>query len=468
MTKKNSIKLDPIARNRWIIILCSILFNVVSTRLLMYGAVPLTLDAVGCIVVVGECGLFYGIFTALITSVLCGTFYSASFYNAIVNIVVVMLAAIMFYRNVFQKKFGGLLFLVGISAAGGVAATIVEILLNWGYVYNLFQGFLWYTADKFLSVCLALIVIRLIPEKIRRDILESNLFLNKLASDDDYQNALNEKGRRERHRKLLGMLVAEAVGLTVIVAFVSMRLYIENTRIMLQEEVWGTAELVAATVNPEFVDAYLEEGEAAVGYAETEALLQSILNKSPAISYVYVYQIKEDGCHVVFDTDTETVPGEEVGTVLALDESLLTFREAILAGEYMGVVESRDSWGWMVSAYYPIYDAEGNCVAYAGADATMDGIYEFARYFLMRVMLISAGFLILTLSFGLWMSNENYAIQEWKYKRVNEAVDEAKRRQDAFPGKYVPRDPHADQYHHRHGRNDPAGGCIRGAGGLCR
>ena len=86
----------------------------------------------------------------------------------------------------------------------------------------------------------------------------------------------------------------------------------------------GISNLVADTVDPNRVNEYLSNGKASKGYAETERMLYRIRESSPDIKFVYVYQIREDGCHVVFDLDTSDFEGAQPGYVEEFDEKICT------------------------------------------------------------------------------------------------------------------------------------------------
>ncbi|MBQ2532945.1 MAG: HD domain-containing protein, partial [Lachnospiraceae bacterium] len=89
---------------------------------------------------------------------------------------------------------------------------------------------------------------------------------------------------------------------------------------------------------------------------------------------------------------------------VAIEEEFKPYLPALLAGEEIPVIESRDRWSWIVSAYYPIRDEDGNCVGYAGADASVDFLADYLKEYILRVTLIMLGFLMLILAYGLWIT----------------------------------------------------------------
>ena len=76
------------------------------------------------------------------------------------------------------------------------------------------------------------------------------------------------------------------------------------------------------------------------------------------------------------------------------------------------MLESDDSFGWLLTTYQPILDSNGKCVAYAGADISMDEIREYTRNYVLLIVSIAAVFLIACVFIGLKMHiNTNRAAE---------------------------------------------------------
>ncbi|MBR5943966.1 MAG: HD domain-containing protein, partial [Lachnospiraceae bacterium] len=164
----------------------------------------------------------------------------------------------------------------------------------------------------------------------------------------------------------------------------------------------STSKLVAGTVNGDKVKEYLEKGEKADDYLSTKARLQAILNSTDDIKYIYVYQVKDDGCHVVFDLDTPELQGSPAGTIIPFDESFEQYIPALLAGNRIDPIISDDTYGWLLTYYEPIKDSLGYCVAYAATDISMSDIRLNEVSFLAKIGSIFTGFIVLILAFCLW------------------------------------------------------------------
>ena len=169
----------------------------------------------------------------------------------------------------------------------------------------------------------------------------------------------------------------------------------------------GTAQLTASAIDPTRVDEFIEKGEQAEGYIDTEQRLYLIRDSSPDILYVYVYKIMEDGCHVVFDLDTADNEGAEAGTVIEFDNAFSEYLPTLLAGGKIPPVISDETYGWLLTVYTPVYDADGKCVCYAAADISMDSLREQANNFLNKLAIIFFGLFVAILFGGFTFARYN-------------------------------------------------------------
>lgn len=140
----------------------------------------------------------------------------------------------------------------------------------------------------------------------------------------------------------------------------------------------GLTGLIAEDViKVDDIDGYLEQGRDYPGYSEMVRKLNNLRDAYPDVIYLYVYQFREDGAHVVFDLDTAEYKGSEPGTV---EEFFPAFRKLIpdlLAGKPVPPVESHEQYGHVLSVLTPLYDGTGTCRAYVGADCSMDRLTDY-------------------------------------------------------------------------------------------
>lgn len=162
----------------------------------------------------------------------------------------------------------------------------------------------------------------------------------------------------------------------------------------------GINSLVIDAIDLDRVDEYLRIGRAAPGYNESEAQLNKLRNAYPDVVFLYVYQIKPDGCHVVFDLSTPDMPADEPGTVVEFDESFANVREDLYAGRPVDPVISNDHFGHLLTVYTPAYDSTGACVCYAAVDFSMGSIRSYVLSTVMHVALFALFFAVLSALLG--------------------------------------------------------------------
>lgn len=215
------------------------------------------------------------------------------------------------------------------------------------------------------------------------------------------------------------MLLLLSIVLATAISFVSIQLFTVRLKESRGKNAIGASVLASELINADKINTWLKDGKDDE-YTSTEKQLRSILTTTPNLTYLYIYQIHEDGCHVVFDYNDEAVPLGNIGQIIEFDESFLLYKQQLLSGEKIDDIESNDSYGWLLSHYEPIYDSAGKCVAYAGADVSMTEIREYVNSFVNYIIAFTAVFLMLytiicaRMFRGYRVADETAALQEQK------------------------------------------------------
>ena len=199
------------------------------------------------------------------------------------------------------------------------------------------------------------------------------------------------------------LLIILSIVLTVSISFVSISLFTTRTRENRTRVAEGSSKIVSELVDGDKVDHWLKDGKDD-DYINTYHMIESIMRNSSDLEYLYVYQIKEDGCYVVFDPDTETNEGNELNDVIDFDESFLKYKSTLLSGGRIETAESNDSFGWLLTHYEPIFDSSGKCVAYAGADVSMTEVNDYITSFINYITVFSVIVLVIIVFVGLTVS----------------------------------------------------------------
>ncbi len=411
------------------LVAAGIILNVLLAKVVYDNEITLRLNTIGSIVVSLECGVFPGILTALVSSFLCVFFDATAPYFALVNIVVALHTSMMAYRGKMHDKRSILLFIFGIGTFCGV----IESLIQW-LLYNDTQVLFFIAVnvlDKGVSIVAALLIVKLIPKRIRQ-----NIWKRYLHPEEEWSEAPSTEEIKPVFRRLVWMLAVDAVVLTAVVTWVSVEIYRRHAETDHKNTVIGAAEMAANAVKGNLVNIYLSYGGTVDSYSEitggnltsyttTMSMLQSIQENTPGIDYVYVYQVREDGVYIVFDTDPSFQTEGIVGEHMDFEEDFLPYKEQLLAGEDMLFLENDGAYGWYMTAYVPIYDSDGNCVAYAGADMSMIDVLQYTREFFLRITLIAIAFLSMSLSFGIWMGRIYHKMMDRQHANALEAKKEA-------------------------------------------
>ncbi|MBR3043678.1 MAG: HD domain-containing protein [Oscillospiraceae bacterium] len=402
--------------------LAGIALNLILCEIAGRLQLPLYLDTVGSVAVAIMGGYLPGVIVGFATNMLKSITDPSAMYYGVLNVLIALTASLFAKKQYFRKLPGILLTMVVFTLIGGGLGTLIPWYLDdvafdseslsaaiYGtghfnqisahLLANLAADFL----DKAVSVLLVLLIVHLLPEKIH-SMFRFNGWMQTPLSPEETSAAKRSNSRVMSLRtKILLVLSISLILVSVGATAISIHLYgvaLIRDHTKLAE---GTASIAASALDPDKVGQYLQEGESAEGYAEMEKLLYDIRESSTDILYLYVYQIREDGCHVVFDLDTEEQAGAAPGEVIPFDESFSAYIPKLLRGEQIDPIITDDTYGWLLTSYQPVYDSSGNCVCYAAADISMDQIGITERKFFIQMLSLFLGFFILIFCVVRWL-----------------------------------------------------------------
>ena len=427
-----------------------ILLNFLGSFISARTGIPLYLDAIGTVPVAVIGGYMPGLFTSVVSSLLKGFMDPPSIYYSVLNVMIALTSS-YFAGKKWLKKFSGIAGLcVTLSVIGGMLGSLLTWFL-YGFAgesvtseaalffhetvgmsaqLSQFLGdYLIDLLDKTVSVIIMLLIVKVLPERIK-EYYRSIATVKAHISPEELREADHSSCRGASLRvKLVSLLILAPLAVAVVTTTISFILYRNTSEDDHKSLGIGVAKLSSSVLDGNKMDEFLELGEEAEGYAETEDLLYRVRESSPEILYVYVYRIMEDGCHVIFDLDTEELPGAEPGEVIAFDDSFLPYIPALLSGERIDPIISRGQYGWLMTAYEPVYDSSGRCVAYAAADISMNRVRDGEYAFLVRELSLFMGIFLLILAVGLWFARHSITIpinaMAYSVKRFAENIDEA-------------------------------------------
>ena len=402
--------------------LTGIVINLLLSDLCGMFNLPLYLDTVGTIAVSIMGGALPGVIVGFTTNMLKAIIDPSATYYGVLNVLIALAAAGLSRHRNFRKPHGMLLSVFVYSLIGGGLGSLIPMIIDdvsfdseslagiisrklecSAVLANLLANLLTDFADKAVTVFIVWIVIHLLPKKVQQ-MFSFTGWMQKPLSKEDSKAARKINFRVMSLRtKILLVLSISLVAVSAAATAISMLLYRtalikDHTQLAV-----GTARIAAHALDPEKIDTYLAEGSDAEGYAETEELLYAVRESSADILYLYVYRIEADGCHVIFDLDTEDTAGSECGDIIDFDEDFLPLLPDLLAGKPIEPIISKGAYGWLLTAYEPVYDDSGKCVCYAAADISMRQIGITERNFFVEMISLFLGFFILIFVFVRWL-----------------------------------------------------------------
>ena len=418
--------------HRWQLVLPAVLcvigimLNLGGKMTATYMGLPFYLESAGTILASALGGYIPGILAALITNQIIILTNPDYIYFAPISVIIAIITALAYSKGYLSKYRHLVLYTLLIATVSlGIGAT-TEWVMNGaaadvrkaGFIefFNargMDEFFSWFTvevlaefADKIISVCFVRLILFLIPKKLWSK-FEMTLWMQDpeaVKKEDSGEQTGGTRHGLSLKVKLVTCLILISVTIAtcgISICLMLFRDYSVQQHTYLAE---GVAALAASVVDGDRVDDYLNNGEDTEGYKETEKLLEDIQKNTADVEYVYVYKIKTDGCHVVFDTDPNYATRGKVGTVIPFDESFMTVVPDLLSGKRIEPRISNDTYGWLLSAYEPIYDSSGECVCYAAADITMKGLLGYEKDFLHKQICLFTGFFALIVAVTLWIA----------------------------------------------------------------
>lgn len=408
--------------------IASVFLNIIGSTVITLTGIPLYQDTAGTFLASICGGYLPGMIVSFITTIIRGLGdHEALYYNA-VGLIMAMLAGWFARHKFFSSLPKTLLTFPAFALAAGIPDALLTWYLNTADVsddYGTFESFLRNDlglsalpsqfimeivtefADKGLSLIIALIIVKLLPKRLIRDVNPDSYWQAPLSPAMKAQLRKSQCRSVSVRTKMIVILTAATIlvaGTGTVISFV---LYRRATTADREKLAQSVAELAASYIDPDSVDDYIEKGPDAPGYVHTKEMLYTLRDSSQDVEFVYVYKIEEDGCHVVFDLDTEEVKGSAAGDVIPFDESFSDLIPDLLAGRKIDPIITDDSFGWLLTVYVPVYNSDGQCVCYAAADISMNDITTYGYSFAAKLVSLLLGFYIFIIGFSRWLIKHN-------------------------------------------------------------
>lgn len=422
--------------------------NLLGAQLALHFELPLFLDSIGTILAAALGSYLPGMLVGLFSNYINSLADSVTLYYGVISVIFALIAAWLSQRGVFCKLTSALSSsLLFALIGGGVGSLLTWALFGLGFgsgisapyaiVLHQQAGLSQFAAqltadlgidlaDKLLTLALVFVALRYLPRTWLAGLPLSRVYLDGdhdlpapyaidraggaagAAGDDGSQRRRLWESHTYRQFSLSNKVALLVTSTAIIVSLIAISIsYVVYEDTMNQRYVelgQSTVNIVQRSMNADAINGYLEQGVRTPDYVEAEQRLYQLKESMPMIHFIYVYQIREDGCHVVFDLDTPEVPAGELGEVIPFDASFLPLLPALLAGEEIEPVISNDQYGWLLTVYQPLRDSSGTTVAYAAADISMEDVVADRYIFVIRMMSLLLGAAVIIVAVSLWFA----------------------------------------------------------------
>ncbi len=395
------------------IIAVGIVINLIGVFIAKRFGWPLFLDSAGTILAAILGGILPGILVGFISNAINSVSDPITLYYGLLSVLIALVAYYAARRGAFRIYRKALLCVIPFAFIGGALGSLMTWLL-YGFDFgtgisaglaNYLHSSAGYTKfwaqfladmgidllDKLVVVNLVYLTLAAVPKRVL-------VFFR--CKELSPTSALAAQPRRSLRAKVTMLIVATAAILSLIAVSISFIIYkkaVDQRYVSIGRD---ATRIMTELLPGDRMESFLELGKGAAGYTEAENQLEMIQRSIDEVEFVYVYQIREDGCHVIFDIDTQEVPGEEPGAVVPFDESFRDKLPALLAGEEIDPVVSNDSYGWLLTVYRPITNTAHKCVAYAAVDIEMKDVMADRYIFIIRMISLLFGATICLTAFA--------------------------------------------------------------------
>ena len=405
----------------YLIIFCfvGVLLNICINLFISKIGVPIYLDTIGTIFVAFLGGVLPAIIVCLLSSMIFNIVVPGYLYFSLINVIIAFLVN-WFYRYSKHSKFlrtlyfilttsivcssmGAVILAYVSSAPIGIAVKDISQLLNLedakSYTFALMVIlFFLNIVDKGISLLVALLLYKIIPEGTRKDVSNDG-WKQKPLSLAEIKEARNMNSRKAIHKNVAFILSTTILLLSLILIWISITFYYEDCKEEYTDEAFKVAESAATIVDGDEIYEYVKWGEKASGYNKLENELKMLLNNTQGVVKLSIFIPEQNGVLYLFQEAKEGAPIYDNGIVLPYMEEFSEYNDAFINLEVVDeIMFSKDRS--IMTASYPIRNSSGEIVSYAVADVYMSFLWDYAREYLIKIFLCFSGFVVMILVFG--------------------------------------------------------------------
>ncbi|MDD2955974.1 MAG: response regulator [Oscillospiraceae bacterium] len=413
----------------WMLGLCAVglLLNLALSKLVLWLGWPLYLDNVGSILTAALGGALPGMAVGFLSNVIGSFTEPISMYYGILTIIIAWLASLFSQRGWLKKWRGALIASGSFVLIGGAAGSLMTWFLYGGGIGGIAEPYalaihscgipeffsqlsadiLVDIPDKLLTVGIVCLLLRFLPRWCYQKFPLSDLYDREKQEQMDREQESDRQALRHSVNARMVAVLAIAVSVTSVTAVTVGTVYHHQRLIGCYETLARAySHQAASVVNGDMVEEILQGG-AKEQYEDIKMHLTALAGSSDDIAYVYVYSVREDGCHVVIDLDTPDVPGEEPGALVENEQYFFDNEELFLSGAEVPAEYTNGEYGPLITGYTTVKDSGGHTVAYAGVDISIESYIIDMMTSIIQVVSILFAIALLIFAFALWHINRH-------------------------------------------------------------
>ena len=400
------------SKSMFLLIAVGLLLNVVPAKIALAIGLPLYLDCIGTVVTAMLGGYLPAVVVGFGVNVINGISEPVAMYYGVLSVLIAITATFFFRWGFFKKAWKLLIVIFSFALIGGGLGSVFTYaiygfnfgegisapfsiafhdVMHWGrFISQLLADFVIDVFDKSAIVVIAVLIFHFVPQEVKEK-------LKKIYSDPS-SNAMNRMVKHSLLNKVIIIVMVAEILLGSLASTIGFFLYRNNSINNFISIGKGVTEAASVAIDAEKVDDYIARGFEVEGYQKVRSMLERIRASFPQTRFLYVYRIEKDGCHVVFDLDVDGEPGSEPGSIVAFDESFISYLPKLLEGEEIEPIVSDDQYGWLLTVYRPVRNAAGKTVAYVAADISMESIVQDEAMFFIKLLSLFFGLSIIIMS----------------------------------------------------------------------
>lgn len=407
----------------WLLLVCiaGLGINILLPLLVNYFKLPFYLDNIGSVLTAIVGGGFPGILIGFLTNLIKSLNNPTSLYYGVLTVIMAWVSCIFSAKGFLKKKKGWVIlcfififlggfigsimtwYLYGGAFGDDITSKFARILFDRGVGQmssQIIAGVVMDIPDKLITVVAVYFSIKAIPDSVLNILPLGAKYTGN--NRDDFCPEDNLITRYKINNKLTALIVISTVLVGAVAVEACMFFYMGQQKQRYAEVANDAAGLASYEISEYEAKDILENGRNAESYSKVASRMRHIKENVSGLVYIYVMQINENSCTVIFDLDVQESVGDDPGTVIPFDDSYRGFFDDLFAGKDVPILSSKDNYGQLMTAYRRIKMSGFDSPVYVATDISLEKYASELKVFFVRASAVIFCLVILLTSFALW------------------------------------------------------------------